>query len=65
MTGPLCTPNDVVAKKAVSDLIQQIGFAPLDTGTLREGGRSQQPGTPIYNRDLTHAEAMAILAAAH
>lgn len=57
--------DDVVAKKAVSDLIQQIGFAPLDTGTLREGGRGQQPGTPIYNRDLTHAEAVAILAAAH
>ncbi len=56
--------DDVAAKKVVSDLIQETGFAPLDTGTLREGGRSQEPGSPVYNRDLTHAEAVAILAAA-
>ena len=57
--------DDVEAKRVVSRLIEEIGFAPVDTGTLREGGRSQQPGTPIYNRNLTQEEAVGILAAAH
>ena len=57
--------DDVEAKRVVSHLIEQIGFAPVDTGTLREGGRSQQPGTPVYGRNLTQEEATAILAAAH
>ncbi len=56
--------DDPTAKRIVSDLVKQIGFGPVDTGTLREGGRSQQPGTPVYNRDLTHAEAVAALAGA-
>ena len=56
--------DDPTAKQVVSDLIKQIGFGPVDTGTLREGGRSQQPGSAIYNRDLTHGEAVAILATA-
>lgn len=57
--------DDVEAKRVVSRLIREIGFAPVDTGTLREGGRSQQPGTPVYNRNLTQEEAVGILAAAH
>jgi predicted dinucleotide-binding enzyme len=56
--------DDIAAKKVVADLIEQIGFAAADTGGLRDGGRSQQPGSPVYNRNLTHAEAVAILAAA-
>lgn len=56
--------DDPAAKKVVSDLIDEIGFAPVDTGGLREGGRSQEPAGPLYNRNLTHAEAVAILAAA-
>jgi 8-hydroxy-5-deazaflavin:NADPH oxidoreductase len=56
--------DDVAAKKVVSGLIQEIGFAPVDTGTLREGGRSQEPGGPLSNRNLTYAEAVTILAAA-
>jgi hypothetical protein len=27
--------------------------APVDTGSLREGGRKQQPGSPIYNNPMT------------
>lgn len=57
--------DDVEAKRVVSRLIEEIGFAPVDTGTLREGGRSQQPGTAVYNRNLTQEEAVGILAAAH
>jgi predicted dinucleotide-binding enzyme len=30
-----------------------MGFAPVDTGSLREGGRKQQPGSPIYNNPMT------------
>jgi predicted dinucleotide-binding enzyme len=56
--------DDPAATRVVSDLITQIGFGPVNTGTLREGGRNQQPGTPVYNRDLTYAEAVAVLAAA-
>jgi predicted dinucleotide-binding enzyme len=56
--------DDPAAKKVVSDLIEEIGFAPVDTGGLREGGRRQEPGSPLAGRNLTHAEAVAILAAA-
>ena len=37
----------------VSKLIEDIGFAAVDTGSLREGGRKQQPGSPIYNNPMT------------
>ena len=61
MTRGINTP---VAKAEVARLIEQIGFAPVDTGSLREGGRKQQPGTPIYNVPLTAAAARAALAGA-
>lgn len=53
--------DDADAKAVVARLIEEIGFAPMDTGGLREGGRRQQPGTPLYNRDLTQREALALL----
>jgi predicted dinucleotide-binding enzyme len=56
--------DDVAAKKVVAAVIAEIGFAPVDTGGLRDGGRSQEPGSPLSNRNLTQAEAVAILAAA-
>lgn len=49
------------AKKLVSDLIEEIGFAAYDTGSLREGGRNQSPNTAIYNQNITLSEAPAIL----
>lgn len=55
--------DDSAAKAVVSGLIHQIGFAPVDTGGLREGGLKQQPGARIYNRRLTALEAHAILGA--
>src|SRR4051812_3678113 len=39
--------DDAEAKKVVSDLIDQIGFDPVDGGTLADSYR-QQPGTPVY-----------------
>ncbi|MGH3145792.1 MAG: NADPH-dependent F420 reductase [Rubrobacter sp.] len=41
--------DDAEAKAVVSRLIEEIGFFPVDTGSLREGGRKQEPGSPIYN----------------
>jgi predicted dinucleotide-binding enzyme len=53
--------DDPAAKATASKLIEDIGFAPVDTGTLRDGGRLQQPGSTIYNRPLTAREARAVL----
>jgi 8-hydroxy-5-deazaflavin:NADPH oxidoreductase len=51
--------DDVSAKATVARLIESIGFAPVDTGSLREGGRLQQPDSPIYNQTFTAREARA------
>jgi len=40
--------DDEEAKTVVSSLIDNMGFDPVDGGTLRDG-RRQQPGTPVYN----------------
>ncbi|MDQ3700554.1 MAG: NADPH-dependent F420 reductase [Chloroflexota bacterium] len=54
--------DDQDAKTVVSRLIDEIGFAAVDTGSLREGGRRQQPGSPLYLRDMTAAEAQQAMA---
>lgn len=51
--------DDAAAKAMVADLIAQIGFAAVDTGSLRESAR-QQPDAPIYNQVLTAAQAAAM-----
>ena len=48
--------DDPAAKKIVANLIEEIGFAPFDTGSLHEGGKKQQPGSPVYNKNLTAKE---------
>jgi len=53
--------DDAEAKKTVARLIEEIGFAAIDTGDLSDGGTAQQPETAIYNRNLTASEAQAIL----
>ena len=53
--------DDEEAKATVSRLIGQIGFAPLDTGSLREGGGKQQPGSVVYNEPMTPARAREAL----
>jgi len=40
--------DDEEAKAIVSRLIDDMGFDPVDAGTLRDG-RRQQPGTEVYN----------------
>jgi 8-hydroxy-5-deazaflavin:NADPH oxidoreductase len=53
--------DDAGAKDTVARLIESIGFAPVDTGSLREGGRLQQPDSPIYNQTFSAREARAFL----
>jgi predicted dinucleotide-binding enzyme/predicted MFS family arabinose efflux permease len=55
--------DDVGAKRIVAELIEQIGFDPVDAGTLAAGGRKHQPGSPIYIADLRSRELRARLAA--
>ena len=53
--------DDLEAKQTISKLIAQIGFGPVESGSLSEGGRQQQPGTPVYNRDLTVREGVQVI----
>ena len=53
--------DDGRAKAEVAELIDDIGFAPIDTGSLREGGRLQQAGGPLYTRLMTGGEARVAL----
>lgn len=52
--------DDDEAKRVVSDLIEEIGFAPLDTGPLKSSGR-QEPGAPVYNKPMTPEQAREML----
>lgn len=53
--------DDLQAKEVVSRLIESIGFASVDTGTLREGGKLQEPESVIFNQTFTAREARAFL----
>ena len=53
--------DDENAKRAVSQLIEDIGFAPVDTGSLAVGGKRQQPGSPIYNHPMTERDAEQLI----
>ena len=53
--------DDQEAKSVAARLIEEIGFAAIDTGDLHGGGLRQQPGTEVYNQTLTASEARAIL----
>jgi len=55
--------DDPAGRQVVSDLVDALGFDPVDGGTLAESWR-QQPGTPVYGSDLPAEEALAALAAA-
>ena len=53
--------DDEDAKRVVAEVIRDIGFAAVDMGLLHEGGRLQQPGSPIYARPLRASEVLAAL----
>jgi predicted dinucleotide-binding enzyme len=56
--------DDTDAKRLVAQLIRNIGGEPIDTGSLREGGRLQATGGPLagHGRLLTPSEARRLLA---
>jgi 8-hydroxy-5-deazaflavin:NADPH oxidoreductase len=54
--------DDAEAKAVVARLIEEMGFAPVDSGSLREGGRFQQPGSMISARLITGRNARALVA---
>jgi 8-hydroxy-5-deazaflavin:NADPH oxidoreductase len=55
--------DDADAKAVASKLIEDIGFVAVDTGSpLSEGGRKQQPGSPVYNNSMTVETARRRLA---
>jgi predicted dinucleotide-binding enzyme len=56
--------DDKDAKQIVSGLIEEIGFVAVDTGSLAEGGRLQQPGSAIYNEPMDADEARRALSQA-
>ena len=56
--------DDPAAKKVVMDLVDQLGFDPVDAGTIDESWR-QQPGTPVYGLDADANGVRLALAAAH
>lgn len=53
--------DDEEAKQTVAQLVEEIGFAAVDTGPLGEGGRRQQVGTAVYNKELNAREAAEVL----
>jgi 8-hydroxy-5-deazaflavin:NADPH oxidoreductase len=64
--GRLALPvaaDDDSAKAVVSRLIDQLGFDPVDAGSLAESWR-QQPGSPVYAADLNAEGAQRALLAA-
>src|SRR4051812_44418884 len=44
--------DDQHAKRQVFDLVEQLGYEPVDAGGLAEGGRKHQPGSAVYTADL-------------
>lgn len=55
--------DDEEAKRTVAELIDEMGFDAVDAGTLAQGGRKHQPGSPVYAADLPTDELRARLAA--
>jgi 8-hydroxy-5-deazaflavin:NADPH oxidoreductase len=47
--------DDLEAKRQVMALVDELGFDPVDAGSLADSWR-QQPGTPVYNRELDAAQ---------
>lgn len=55
--------DDATGKKVVADMVNDLGFDPVDAGTLAESWR-QQPGTPVYGKDFGISDTEAALAQA-
>ena len=47
--------NDLSQKQIIMDVVNELGFDAVDSGSLRDSWR-QQPGTPAYCTELTKEE---------
>jgi len=56
--------DDEAAKSVVMKLIDELGFDPVDAGSIDDSWK-QQPGTPVYGSDGDVAGVRTALAAAH
>lgn len=70
--SPSGTPNRIALPVAgedgpgralVHDVVDQLGFQPVDAGPISESWR-QQPGTPVYGKDFDADDTRAALAEA-
>lgn len=64
-SGRLAVPvasDDADAKAMIMRLIDAMGFDPVDAGTIAESRFRQEPGCPLYNRNLTAAQTLSELA---
>jgi predicted dinucleotide-binding enzyme len=52
--------DDAAAKKKVSDLTSEMGFEPIDLGSLENGGRLQQLGGPLAGVRLNFIERFVL-----
>lgn len=52
--------DDAGAKKALSEVLEQVGFAAVDLGTLATGGRQQQVGGPLAGLNLTLVDRLVL-----
>ena len=48
----LASGDDKEAKRVVIDLLNGVGFAAIDLGSLREGGALYDVGAPLSGLDL-------------
>ena len=55
--------DDTAAKTIVMQLVEELGFDAVDSGTIDESWK-QQPGSPVYTADHDAAGVRAALAAA-
>jgi predicted dinucleotide-binding enzyme len=55
--------DDPAAKQKVMKLVNELGFDPIDAGSLAESWR-QQPGTPVYVKDYAAERTLESLARA-
>lgn len=53
--------EDGPGRALVHDLVDQLGFDPVDAGPISESWR-QQPGTPVYGKDFTAERTREALA---
>ncbi len=44
--------DDATSKRVVVDLLSEVGFTPVDLGSLGEGGAMQEVGAPLSGLDL-------------